>query len=337
MKNKLFILLLIIMAILLIFGWTKKYNQKSLTNIITTTPQSLSSFVLGPGDYNFSLIDNGVERIYKTHVPPNYNKNIKTPVVIYIHGGGGSSLGSKNDGLYNYSDKYGFILLSPAGTGILKDKLLVWNIGTYLINGEIQNYNNYASEHNVNDVDFLSKMINDIKNNFNVDEKRIYATGISQGGTMSYRLACELSDKIAAIAPIAPPVSPANCNPPRNVSIIHIHGTEDPCAPFNGGLSIGCLGTNKELFQSAQEMIEKWRNTNNCLQTPVVTYQNKDATCINYNKCDGNSNVEFCTIKNMGHTYPSGSQYLSAKIIGPVSYDMSFDQIWEFFKNHPME
>ncbi len=290
----------------------------------------------GAGDYDFSLVHDGLTRKYKAHIPNTYNRANKTPVVIYIHGGGGSSAGSKNDGLYAYSDKYGFILLSPAGTGVLKDKLLVWNLGPYLINGNIQNHPNYASEHNTDDIGFLSKIIDDVKNNFNVDENRIYATGISQGGMMSYRLACELSDKIAAIAPVAPPAAPMNCNPSRPVPIMHIHGTVDPCAPFNGGMSGGCLGTEKELFQSAQEMVNRWLSIDNCSSESVVVYQKRNAACISYSKCGGRSEVEFCTVEGMGHTYPSGWQYLPANRIGPVSYDISFDQIWEFFKKHPM-
>ncbi len=294
-----------------------------------------TSVDIGANDYDFSLVHDGLTRKYLVHVPPSYDKRIKTPIVIYIHGGGGSSAGSKNDGLYAYSDKYGFILLSPAGTGALKNKLLVWNLGPFLINGNIQNHPNYASKHNTDDIGFLSKMIDDVKNNFNVDENRIYATGISQGGMMSYRLACELSNKIAAIAPAAPPAAPMNCNPLRPVPIMHIHGTADPCAPFNGGISGGCLGTEKELFQSAQEMVNRWLSIDNCSSESSLLYQKGNAMCISYNKCAGNSEVEFCTIEGGGHTWPSGSQYLSVDRIGPVSYDISFEQIWKFFKKHP--
>lgn len=337
MSKKIFILLLIIVGVLLISGYTKKMKQEPNIPVSTPTSSPASTFSLGTGDYDFSLKHGGLERNYKVHIPPNYEKSVKTAVVIYIHGGGGSSAGSKNDGIFTYSDKYGFILLSPAGTGVLKNKLFVWNLGPYLINGNIENYSNYATEHNVDDIGFLSKMIDDAKNNFNIDENRIFVTGISQGGTMSYRLACELSDKIAAIAPVAPPIVPMNCSPSRLVSIMHIHGTADPCAPFNGGASENCLGSEKELFQSVQEMINRWLNINNCLHESSIAYQKGSATCISYGKCEENSEIELCTVEGMGHTYPNGWQYLPVKRIGPVSHDISFDQIWEFFKKHPIK
>ncbi|MBI4019835.1 MAG: hypothetical protein HY367_00770 [Candidatus Aenigmarchaeota archaeon] len=296
---------------------------------------TVNGFALGPGDYDFSLVHDGLTRTYKAHVPPSYDRSTKTAVVIYIHGGGGSSAGSKNDGLYDYSDKYGFILLSPAGTGALGDRLLVWNLGPSLINGTIQTHSNYASERDIDDIGFLSKMIGDAKSRFNADGNRIYATGISQGGMMSYRLACELSDKIAAVAPVASPAVPMDCSPSRPVPVMHIHGTADPCAPFNGG-SGGCLGTEKDSFQSAQEMVNVWLSIDNCLPESSVTYQKGDATCMTYSQCKEGAEVAFCAVEGMGHVWPAGNQYLPASIIGPVSHDISFEQIWEFFAEHPM-
>lgn len=345
MIRKIFILVLIIIAVLLFFSFVKKIKQKQdipvstppFVSTGTSTPTPVPSLTLGSGDYDFSLAHGGLTRKYKAHIPTIYNNANKTPVVIYIHGGGGNSEGSKNDGLYPYSDKYGFILLSPAGTGVLRDKLLVWNLGPYLINGNIQTHPNYASEHNIDDVVFLSKMIDEAKTNFNVDENRIYVTGISQGGMMSYRLACELSDKIAAIAPVAPPAVPMNCIPSKQVSLMHIHGTADPCAPFLGGMSGGCLGTQPEPFQSAQEMVNRWLSINKCSSDSVAVYQKGNATCKSYNACADNSEVEFCTVEGMGHVWLSGWQYLPVNKIGPVSYDISFDQIWEFFKKHQLQ
>ena len=293
---------------------------------------------LGKNDYHFILEHGGLARKYNIHLPPQYNKNIPTPIVIYLHGGGGSLRAAYLDGMDEASDKFGFILVVPAGTGPVQDRLLTWNAGKWLPGkGKegIESCCGYAAKNNIDDVDFISKMIEEIKNNFNVDINRIYVTGISNGGIMSYRLACELSDKIAAIAPVAPPAVPANCVPGRAVSVMHIHGTVDPCAPYNGGISGGCLGTEKREGQSAQQMVDIWKNINKCSGGCVIAYQKGDVTCISYNKCVGHSEVEFCTIEGGGHTWPSGSQYLPADRVGPVSFDISFDQIWEFFKKHP--
>ncbi len=301
-----------------------------------STSSSADFFEYAFGEYELAIDHGGLTRYYRAYVPKSYDKNKKTPLVIYVHGGGGSSASSKNDGLYSYSDKYGFILLSPAGTGVLKNMLLVWNYGPYLIGENIVNRPNYATEHNIDDIGFFSKMIDDAESKFNIDKNKIYMTGISQGGMMSYRSACELSNRITAVAPVAPPASLANCNPSRPVPIMHIHGTADPCAPYNGGISEGCLGAKKELFQSAQEMINSWLNTNSCLSKSSVAYQKGNATCIIYEQCGDDAEVEFCTIEGGGHTWPSGNQYLPKSKIGPVSYDISFDQIWEFFQKYSM-
>ena len=191
----------------------------------------------------------------------------------------------------------------------------------------------YAARNNIDDVGFISKMIEEVKNNFNVDKNRIYTTGISNGGIMSYRLACELSDRIAAIASVAPPAVLANCAPGRPVPVMHIHGTADPCAPYDGGTGGGCLGSERYEMQSAKEMVDIWKNINKCSGDSIITYQKADATCISYNKCAGDAAVEFCTVEGGGHAWPSGSQYLPADRIGPVSYDISFDQIWDFLRS----
>lgn len=294
------------------------------------------SLEFGPGDYNFSLVHDELTRKYTVHIPPGYNKNVTSPVVIYLHGGGGSIRGAYLDGMDKSSDSFGFILVIPAGTGPIPDILLTWNGGEWIKNETTEKCCGYASEHNVDDVGFISEMIDKVKKNFNVDEKRIYATGISNGGLMSYRLACELSDKIVAVAPVAPPGSPSSCTPLIPVSIMHVHGTADPCAPFNGGLGGGCLGSEQYEMQSAEEMVDSWVRRANCSVNFTIIYQKGNATCISYRECKDGTEVEFCTIEGGGHTWPSGSQYLPIDKIGPVSYDLSNDQIWEFFERHPM-
>lgn len=334
--NKILIVLLIIAAILVVSGYTKKGRQKPSESIPSSVPSSTPTepeFTLGPGDYDFSLVHDGLKRIYKVYVPSSYDKKTQTSVVIYLHGGGGSINAAYKDGLDKASDKFGFILVIPAGTGPIPDRLLVWNGGNWGA-GECCGS---AVEKNIDDVGFISKIINEVKTKFNADEKRIYATGISNGGLMSYRLACELSDKIAAVAPVAPPGTPSACAPSRPVSIMHIHGTADPCAPFNGGMGGGCLGSKKYEMMSARDMVDSWIKRNNCSTNFTTTYQKGKTICMSYKQCNNEVEVEFCTIEGGGHTWPSGSQYLPIDRIGPVSYDISFDQIWDFFKKHPIE
>lgn len=292
-------------------------------------------------DSSFKIRLNGLLREYKVHVPGSYNKKVPVPVVIFLHGGGGDMKEAYAEGMDKMADKYGFILAIPEGTGkkILGKTIGSWNCGNWSGSKKLTPISccGYAGDNNIDDIGFISKMIDEIKKKFNVDEKRIYATGISNGGMISYRLACELSGKIAAVAAVAPPFVPEVCNnATKPVSIMHIHGTADPCALYEGGFCENCLGKPISA-QSAKDMVDSWVARDTCSGESEVIYNKGNAKCLNYSKCAQRTEVEFCTIEGGGHTWPSGKQYLSEKKIGPVSYDISFDQIWEFFQKHSLD
>lgn len=336
MNKKIFVLLLLVVACTLISGCINEVSEKPPASTPTPTPTP-SPFTLGSGDYDFSLIHDGLERTYKVHIPPIYDKNNKTPVVIYVHGGAGNKKSAYMDGVDEYSDKFGFILAIPEGTGVIKfgDLRAGWNGG---------DWETGVCCGDVDDVGFISEMIEELKRKVNVDEKRIYATGISNGGLMTNRLGCELSDKIAAIAPVAPSAVMSNCNPSRPVPVMVIHGTADPANPPDGSepTSIFKKGSSSGLDMPYKRMtpyqvVDVWKKINKCSDIQIAGYEKGDAKCVIYNDCAEGSEVELCIVEGMGHTYPSGSQYLPAILVGPVSYDISFDQIWEFFEKHPMK
>ena len=127
-------------------------------------------------------------------------------------------------GLNQKADQEGFLAVYPNGTGRFSS--LTWNGG---------NCCGSAMQQRVDDVAFIDAVLDDLANVVNVDTKRVYATGISNGAIMAYRLASELSERIAAIAPVAGPMGTATCSPRRAVSVLHFHGTDDQFAPFNGG------------------------------------------------------------------------------------------------------
>jgi len=302
-------------------------------------------------DAHFSLQYGGLTRKYNVHLPPNYNVNTPMPAVIFLHGGGGSMRGAYLEGMNHSADKLRFILVIPDGTGRMADRYLVWNAG--------QRGNSaccgYAVENNIDDVGFISAMIDQLKANFNVDASRIYATGISNGGSMSYRLACELSGKIAAVATVAG-WTEDRCSPSRPVPVMHVHGTGDLRAPYNGGQSgvffewskgpCVTIGPNGQPDQgsghscsvpSASQTVDTWRTKDQCTANSTTVYQNGAVTCVSYNQCAGASEVEFCTVEGGGHTWPSGMQYAPVSKIGPVNDDMSFDQMWDFLKRHSLK
>lgn len=354
MKRKLFIALIIIqfgayLSCVYAQGSFRERIKERIRERLAKRQRAANNF--GAGDHDFSLVHAGLTRKYKVHIPQSYDKNKRGSVVLAFHGGGGNAKDSIDYFQLNgKSDKEGFIVVYPEGTGLLiKRKVLgSWNAGRCCPP---------PSDNNVDDVGFIEKMIEKLKSDFNIDENRIFATGASNGAIMCYRLACELSDKIAAIAPVAAHDAFDDCKPKRPLSVIHFHGTDDPCAPYNGGSCGGCManlltGETKELWSctSVPNYIDKWRQMNRCSDKTKITFQNGDATCITYQGCQDNAEVTLCTIDGMGHTWPGGTAsygeacrrnpdgYMCRRLketMGASSDDIiANDAMWEFFKRH---
>lgn len=310
------------------------------------------------GDHDFSLIHDGLKRIYKVHVPRSYNIHKKIPVVLAFHGGGGDAEGSvKYFDLNTKADEEGFIAVYPEGTGKIVDGKLFgsWNAGRCCPP---------AMDNHIDDVGFISNMIDQLKSDFQIDEKRIYATGMSNGALMSYRLACELSEKIAAIAPSGGHDALDRCQPSRPVPVLHIHGKEDPCAFYEGGSCGGCIAKflNKLNIPaqphtwacgSVPEYVDDWKQINECSDDSKVIYQNRGAVCNQFIHCKNDSEITLCTVESMGHVWPGHKTYsakacktnpegyfcgLWVETVGSLSDDIiANDLIWDFFKKHPME
>jgi len=173
---------------------------------------------------SISLTIDGVARNFIIYLPSGYNNAGKLPLIFVIHGGSGTPEGMTNIANFKpIADKEKFALVYPAG---VQNN---WNDGRPTIPNQL----------GINDISFFNQLCDYTINNFAVDSKKIYATGISNGGFMSSRLGCELSNRIAAIAVVAATMEATNiapnCNPGRPVPSIYIHGTTDPLVPFTGG------------------------------------------------------------------------------------------------------
>ena len=291
---------------------------------------SLVADPLTPGDHQRSITVNNWNRHYLVHVPPGYNSSQPTPVVLAYHGGGANAENMVAfSGLNSKADQAGFIVVYPGGTGRLS-KLLTFNAG---------NCCGYAMANQIDDVEFTRKLLDDLARSANINPKRIYATGMSNGGIMAYRLASELSDRIAAIAPVSGPMGTESCHPKRPVSIIHFHGTEDEHAPYRGGKGKGPSGTN---FYSVEHSIQAWVKANACSKEPLVESlpdKTNDGTSVirkTYGSGRDGTEVVLVTIEGGGHTWPGQEPRL--KTLGRASKDISAnDLMWEFFEKHPMK
>lgn len=281
----------------------------------------------GPGNYEREIMFDGRRRRYELHVPRGYDKSRKWPVVLNFHGGGGRAGTARlQTGMDVKSDSAGFIVVYPDGTGKYAGRLLTWNAGVCC---------GYAKDNKVDDVGFTRELLRDLSGIFNVDPKRVYATGLSNGALMAQRLGCELSDKIAAIAPVAGVRGVSRCKPERAVSVMHFHGTADRNDPYDGG--VGANSAARVNFISVRESIDGWINIDKCSTKPTETYKRGDARVDVY-CAPGGAEVVLVTIEGGGHTWPGGRRMLPKRKIGKISSNVpANDMMWDFFQRHPMK
>ncbi len=272
----------------------------------------------------------GIERTYILHFPKSLDNTKPVPLVFALHGGGGFA--NKMNGLTKFnkvSDDYGFILCYPQGI----DKH--WNDGRMVNITHIDGVE-------VNDVKFFSLLIDTLLANYNIDSSRIYSCGISNGGMMSFRLGCELNNKIAAIAPVAISMSEylySSCNPGKPVPVMLIFGVEDPLVPYEGG----SISFNRGEVVSVQNTVEFWVKNNECGETPVVTEidNEDDGTSVKklvYSGSTPRNEVIYYHILGGGHTWPRGKQYLPKLIVGRTSKEfIASEVIWKWFEEKKLE
>lgn len=280
----------------------------------------------------------GLKRTYHIHIPANHDKLKKAPLVLALHGRGGngeSMVLVTKKGFNKLADRDKFVVAYPDGIEFN------WNDGRM-----DEEANDRAHRDSLNDVGFLSSLIDTLIKNYNVDPKRVYVTGISNGAMMAYRMAAEISSKIAAIAPVdgnIPVELLPSYQPTRPVSLLAINNTNDPLVPFGGGDIIGGIFKTKlGKVMSVEETIKFWVNYNKCKNQPIMTEEPDrdpdDGTRIRREVYPGGkegTEVILYTVDGGGHTWPGGFQYLPSWIIGKTSRDMDSNEvIWEFFKKH---
>ena len=273
-----------------------------------------------PGDSTRFLSHGGMERSYILHVPVNYDPSRPTALVLAFHGLGlNAEEMIRISGFSEQADTTGFIVVYPNGTGETSS----WNGGHCC--GE-------AAINNVDDVGFVRALIEELSASIDIDPDRIYATGFSNGAILTYRLACELSDLLAAVSPVS--ATPAEldmqaCAPDRPVPLIHFHGTADDPNPYYGGeLPSGFY------FLPVGDTMQFWVANNGCPTQPQTTVSGSITHDV-YAPCDSGSAVELYTITGGKHAWPGGEAVNQA--MGEPNMEISATALmWEFFLSHPM-
>lgn len=277
-----------------------------------------------------SIESGGLQRTFVLHAPSSLRADGPTALVIVLHGGGGTGWGiERSTGFSQMADRYGFVVVYP--DAVERN----WNDGR----GDLQIR---SQREGIDDVGFISAVITQVSREYSIDPRRVFATGISNGGFMSQMLAARLADRIVAIAPVAAGMGPAvaaSLQPSAPVSVLVMNGTADPLVPYTGGLVVRTRGETI----STDEIIRKWVTANHCAGVPVVSQlpdtDPSDGTRVTktaYLECAQRSVVILYRIEGGGHTWPGGRQYLPRAIVGRVSRDIDASGvIWAFFASHP--
>lgn len=277
---------------------------------------------LGPGDHTRKLKVGDVTRSYLIHIPPSYDAKKKTPVVLAFHGAVMTpEMMTLFSGLNEKADKAGFIVVYPCGTG--SGLFLTWNAGGF-----------WKIANKSDDIGFVSKLLDELPKVVNVDSKRIYATGMSNGAMMCYRVAAELSERIAAVAPVSGTMVIEEFKPKRPVPVMHFHGTADKLVPF------GEPG-KKSAFRCVEDCVQMWMKVNDCpKEAKVKEFPNKSdklhVTQKTYGPGKNGSEVILCVIDGGGHTWPGIPPPVDW--IGLSTGNISAnDLMWDFFKRHSLK
>jgi polyhydroxybutyrate depolymerase len=249
----------------------------------------------------------GLERTYRVHKPASLAA--AAPLVVMLHGGFGDGEQAENSyGWDQLADSAKFVVAYPYGVGS------TWN--GHGCCGK-------AALENIDDVGFITAMVGQISTTLRIDTARVYAAGISNGGIMTYALACN-SNMFAAIGPVAATQLDA-CVAPHPTSVIHIHGTADRLVPYNGG-----QGASTVNGPSIPDVNAFWRKVDQCGPPDITT---KAPVTTSTAACADHRGVDLITIEGGRHEWPGGTSFLER--LGPTHVLNATQTIWQFFAAHP--
>jgi polyhydroxybutyrate depolymerase len=323
----------------------------ALSGCATAKPRACSPADAKPGAALTCELPGFARRPYDIHLPADYSAARPVPVVLAIHGGGGNARAAARtscpggdvdspDCLQAIAGREGVAVVYPNGTGgRLFPNVRTWNAGGGA-NGW-QCVSGRACKDGVDDVAYFRALLGDLSRWVALDPRRVYATGLSNGGAMSHRLACQMADRIAAIAPLGGEnqyATTATCAPGRPVPVLDIHGTRDPCWPYDGGKA-ACAQRDEMSKISVEASMRIWASINGCTSVrpaqPMASEPGITTERIRWTGC--RAETELIRVEGGGHVWPGGWAYFRESIIGPMVRGWSANRvILDFFRRHPI-
>jgi polyhydroxybutyrate depolymerase len=271
--------------------------------------------------YNVKMNVDGRTRTYILNLPPDYYDTSGIPLVIALHGFGGSASQCEADyGITDKANRENFIVVYPDGI-FGPSGLESWNTGTCCP---------VAQTENVDDVHFISALIDQLVANYKVDPRRVYVAGMSNGAMMAYSLACDLSDKITAITSVSGTLMVSSpCKPSREVPILHIHSALDGKVPYAGG-----IGMANHYFTPVDSAMGVWAALDSC-DTPPQIIENTGYTFTEWKDHNGKVAIDLYLTEDGGHSWPGGLKP-RPKADPPSIYLNATDLLWNFFQNYKL-
>lgn len=263
---------------------------------------------------NETLVHDGITREYTIHIPPGYDAENPVPLVFSLHGfTSNNAFHMLYTGFNDIADTATFIVVYPQGT-LTAQGATHWNVG------------GFTAGSTTDDVGFFDALIDEVSSNYSINPDRIYSTGMSNGGYMSFLLACQISSKIAAVASVTGSMTPSTydeCNPDHPTPVLQIHGTNDGTVPYGGGAGWS---------QSILSVLNYWIDYNYCNSDPIVTpfediEPNDGSTAEHFLWGSGENGVttEHIKIAGGGHDWPGIG-------LGYGNMDLSASaEVWKFF------
>lgn len=333
MIKSLFFLILIASASIAEDGWIKKkikerWRQKQAAQAAPKASRDSTTKLLKSGFHTFALTHQEITRYYKIYLPKSYDPNKSYPVIFAFHGGGGNMEIQSNERYYKLiskADKEGTALVFPNGhSPFASGKYATWNAGACCAE---------ARDQKIDDVGFVRKIFESLKNQINIDNKKVFAIGMSNGAMMSYRLACEAFDIFKGIAAVAGTDNTLSCSPLRKVSVLHIHARDDEHVLYIGGRGPKASKPEKVTdYVSVDNTMMKWSKIFKCDPTPTITTPLKGVTVSDFKNCQ-QASLKLISLDQGGHSWPGGVKPKGKKVSqSPIKAN---DEIWNFFKALP--
>ncbi len=277
----------------------------------------------------------GLTRSYRRFVPTSYDPDEPIPVVLNFHGYTGSPDAQVGLSLLEpVGEAEGFVVVHPQGT-------VAASLGETFWNNQLGPPSADDPTLDVDDVAFAEQLLDRLEADLCVDLRRVYSTGMSNGGMFTSRLACDLSERLAAVATVAGILHPDDCDPTRAIPLLHIHGTADDIVPFEAGPSIlgdEIMDALTGSIRSVPDQVDDWSDEYGCAADPTTVAVSDEVERREYRGCDDGGEVDFYVVADGGHTWPGTvlAPGLEA-ILGRTTFDIDGAAVvWDWFERHPL-